>query len=162
MGSPSLLVSHPPPNPLHKVLPAAGPYRRAPVALSNTAKDSLTHCTYWVAPMAPLVSGGTPSTVKFGKPFPTPRMFTPAEVATADWTPSVCSTGSCAGPWTLGCGISSSRSWTCLGRPESLIGGTSRSGAETSWCTSADTRGVGPETCDLLGRTTAPAPDAPR
>ena len=58
MGSPSLLVSQSPPNPDHTVLPSTGPRIMAPVALSNTANDAFTHCTYWVAPTAPLVSGG--------------------------------------------------------------------------------------------------------
>ena len=30
----------------------------APVVLSKTAKLTFTHCTYWVAPTAPFVSGG--------------------------------------------------------------------------------------------------------
>src|SRR5215813_4730328 len=72
MGSPSLLVWQPPPKPAQSAFPAVGPATRAPVALSKTAKEEFTHCTYWVAPIAPLVSGGAEFTVKPGKPEPTP------------------------------------------------------------------------------------------
>src|SRR5439155_23984087 len=58
IGSPSLLVSQPPPKPAQRVLPATGPMRRAPVVLSKTANDSFTHCTTCVAPTARFVSGG--------------------------------------------------------------------------------------------------------
>src|SRR5258708_3850162 len=54
MGSPSLFVSHPPPKPAHGALPSVGPATSAPVTLSKTANSALTHCTYCVAPTAPL------------------------------------------------------------------------------------------------------------
>src|SRR6185503_1128322 len=60
IGSPLLSVEQRPPKPDQRVFPAAGPYTSAPVDLLNTAKEVFTHCTYWVAPAAPLVSGGAP------------------------------------------------------------------------------------------------------
>src|SRR5215475_3211518 len=57
IGSPSLLISQPPPKPAHRVLPSVGAATSAPVVLLNTAKERFTHCTYWVKPAAPLVSG---------------------------------------------------------------------------------------------------------
>src|SRR5262245_12051018 len=93
IGSPSLLVSHFPPKPNHNVLPAAGPYRMLPVALSNTANDSLTHWTYCVAPTMPFVSGGAALTVKPGKSLPTPSNPNPGTGAAV--APNcVCTTGS--------------------------------------------------------------------
>src|SRR5713226_7226524 len=87
MGSPSLVNSQGTPKPVHSVLPAAGPYTAVPVLLSNTANEVLTHCTNWVAPTAPFVSGGAALTVKapWGptKPLPTPSKPRPAVVATA-------------------------------------------------------------------------------
>src|SRR5205814_6186459 len=72
IGSPLLEVSQGPPKPAHKVFPALGPYTKAPLALSKMANSTLTHWTYWVAPAAPLVSGGV-------QPFaPTPSELTPA------------------------------------------------------------------------------------
>src|SRR6516225_6612873 len=59
MISPSLRVSQGPPNPFQNALPGVGPRTVAPVALSNTSKVTFTHWTNWVAPTAPLVSGGT-------------------------------------------------------------------------------------------------------
>src|SRR5437016_4312901 len=85
IGSPSFVLSHFPPKPCHMVLPAAGPYTVAPVALSNTAKDSLTHCTYCVAPTAPFVSGGAALTLNPGNPEPTPSKL--CVVAGADVAP---------------------------------------------------------------------------
>src|ERR1039457_2309831 len=58
MGSPSLFSAQPPPNPDHRTLPATGPATRPPLLLLKMAKSVFTHCTYWVAPTAPLVSGG--------------------------------------------------------------------------------------------------------
>src|SRR5713101_9467597 len=72
MGSPSLLLWHPPPNPDHSVLPAVGPAMRAPLDLLKIAKEVFTHCTYWVAPTVPLVSGGAPVTLKPYWPLPSP------------------------------------------------------------------------------------------
>ena len=60
IGSPLLSVAQRPPNPDQSVFPAAGPYTIAPVDLLKTAKEVFTHWTYWVAPTAPLVSGGAP------------------------------------------------------------------------------------------------------
>src|SRR5260370_17543636 len=54
-----------------------GPSCRAPVLLSKTAKDSLTHWTYCVAPTAPLVSGGAEFTEKLGNPLPRPSKLSP-------------------------------------------------------------------------------------
>ena len=70
MMSPLLCVSHGPPNPDQKLLPAAGPKSRWPVALSYTAYLTFTHWTYWVAPAEPLVSGGAPVTAYPGTPIP--------------------------------------------------------------------------------------------
>jgi hypothetical protein len=58
IGSPSLLVSQSPPNPLHSVLPSVGPAISAPFVLLNIANDPFTHCTYCVNPTTPFVSGG--------------------------------------------------------------------------------------------------------
>src|SRR5215831_18547620 len=100
MGSPLLLVSQGPPKPLHNVFPAVGPATRLPVALSNTAKLSFTHCTNCVAPAAPFVSGGAQ---QFAKPLvipqPTPRKSKPGVVPTRGPT-ELCRTGS-------GCGAKS-------------------------------------------------------
>src|SRR5215469_1554146 len=59
MMSPSLRVSHGPPNPAQNALPGVGPMTVAPVVLSKTSNVTFTHSTNWVAPTAPLVSGGT-------------------------------------------------------------------------------------------------------
>src|SRR5579864_6075280 len=72
MGSPSLLVWHPPPKPDHSVFPAVGPAIKAPVDLLKTAKEVLTHCTYCVAPTVPSVSGGALVTLNPYCPFPNP------------------------------------------------------------------------------------------
>src|SRR5258708_28153218 len=56
--SPSSLVWHPPPNPENSVLVATGPKVTDLVDLSKTANDELTISTNWVAPTAPLGSGG--------------------------------------------------------------------------------------------------------
>src|SRR5271169_375360 len=77
MGSPSLLVWHPPPNPDHSVLPAVGPATNAPVDLLKTAKEVFTHCTYWVAPTDPSVSGGAPVMVNPYCPWPSPSKLKP-------------------------------------------------------------------------------------
>src|SRR5215471_3508749 len=78
IGSPSLLVSQPPPKPAHSVLPSVGPATRAPVVLSNTAKERFTHCTYWVRPTAPLVSGGAQHGENpGGVPSPMPSKLSP-------------------------------------------------------------------------------------
>src|SRR5437763_17074808 len=78
MGSPSLLVWQPPPKPDQREWPATGPLRTLPVALSKTAKELLTHCTYWVRPTAPLVSGGALVILKPAKPEPSPSKPSPA------------------------------------------------------------------------------------
>src|SRR5436190_1673131 len=97
MGSPLLLVWHAPPKPLHRVLPAAGPYRSAPVVLSKTAKDRLTHSTTCVAPTAALVSGGATFTEKPENPIPSPKKLRPEDVATSG-APALWRTGSiCSG-----------------------------------------------------------------
>src|SRR5713226_5405827 len=72
MGSPSLLVWQPPPNPDQIVFPAAGSEIRAPVDLLKMAKEVFTHCTYCVAPTVPLVSGGAQVTLKPYWPLPSP------------------------------------------------------------------------------------------
>src|SRR5215472_19003856 len=78
IGSPSLLISQAPPKPAHSVLPSVGPATRAPVVLSNTAKERFTHCTYWVKPAAPLVSGGAQHGEKpGGVPCPRPSKLSP-------------------------------------------------------------------------------------
>src|SRR5258708_32094373 len=92
MGSPSLLTAQGwvAPSARKSWLPAMGPSSRAPVVLSKTAKDSLTHWTYCVAPTAPLVSGGAEFTEKLGKPLPRPSKLSPVAreplVANVDWT----------------------------------------------------------------------------
>src|SRR4051794_40640277 len=93
IGSPSLLVWQPPPKPAQSVLPVIGPASLAPVALSNTANDSFTHCTYCVAPTAPLVSGGAASGANPRSPAPTPaKLSTPVTEALAPG--AVCAIGS--------------------------------------------------------------------
>src|ERR1700730_8784348 len=72
IGSPSLFVWHPPPNPDHIVFPAVGPAIKAPVDLLNTANEVFTHCTYCVAPTVPSVSGGALVTLKPYCPLPSP------------------------------------------------------------------------------------------
>src|SRR5690349_16307851 len=86
IGSPLLSVSQRPPKPLHNVLPAAGPKVMAPDTLSKTANDEFTHCTYCVAPTAPLVSGGAPDGCRLGMPTPSkPRpVLTPTLGSTAN------------------------------------------------------------------------------
>src|ERR1700682_5291775 len=82
MGSPSLFVSHPPPKAAQRAFPSVGPATRAPVTLSKTAKPALTHCTYCVAPTAPLVSGGEKSRRNPYCPWPHPSIFKPRLAAT--------------------------------------------------------------------------------
>src|SRR5260370_39305644 len=86
MGSPSLLVWQGPPKPLHSVFPATGNLgSMLPVDLSNTANDRLTHCTYWVRPTAPLVSGGMQHGLKpTGTPCPIPSKLSPIVGARGD------------------------------------------------------------------------------
>src|SRR6266851_646758 len=72
MGSPSLLVWQPPPNPDQIVFPAVGPEIRAPLDLLKMANEVFTHCTYCVAPTVPLVSGGAPVTENPYCPAPRP------------------------------------------------------------------------------------------
>src|ERR1700726_4613787 len=72
MGSPSLLVWQPPPNPDHSVLPAVGPEIKAPVDLLKMANDVFTHWTYCVEPTVPSVSGGAPGTLNPYWPLPKP------------------------------------------------------------------------------------------
>src|SRR6516225_2028030 len=84
MGSPSLLVSHPPPKPVHRVFASTGPNVIAPEVLSKTAKEVLTHWTYCLAPTAPSVSGGAPTIAKLGIPVPSPSKLSPATGPTID------------------------------------------------------------------------------
>src|SRR4029077_1070341 len=63
MGSPSLSVWHPPPNPDQSVLIGTGPKIGVP-ALLNTARSVFTVSTMWLGPTAALVSGGAEFTVK--------------------------------------------------------------------------------------------------
>src|ERR1700730_612524 len=58
IGSPELLFWQTPPNPDQKAFPATGPSSKAPVVLSYTLYSMLTHCTYWLPPTEPSVSGG--------------------------------------------------------------------------------------------------------
>ena len=78
IGSPSLLVWHPPPNPDHSVLIGTGPNTGVP-ALLNTAKSVFTVSTMWLGPTAALVSGGAEFTVNVPagpvKPWPMPSKF---------------------------------------------------------------------------------------
>src|SRR6266404_9053783 len=82
MGSPSLFVSHPPPKAAQRAFPSVGPATSAPVTLSNTANSALTHCTYCVAPTAPLVSGGEKLRTNPYCPCPNPLTFRPRLAAT--------------------------------------------------------------------------------
>src|SRR5258708_39100988 len=93
MGSPSLLVWQPPPNPDQIVFPAVGPEIRAPLDLLKMAKEVLTHCTYCVAPTVPLVSGGAPVTLKPYWPLPSPSKLCKTG-GVGGGTVAVCSTGS--------------------------------------------------------------------
>ena len=63
IGSPSLLDSQPPPKPDQSVFNGTGPKTTAPVVLLKTANSEFTACRYWVAPTAPIVSGGAELTV---------------------------------------------------------------------------------------------------
>src|SRR5438067_639548 len=138
MMSPLLCVSHGPPNPDQKVLPAAGPKSRWPVALSYTAYLTFTHCTYCVAPAAPLVSGGAYPLA------PTPgnaeRWCFPRAGATV-WSPG--SGGGGAG----GCSGFGWRRGILPGGPVRVrpgaVGIISRRGADTSCWTSSTTCGTG-------------------
>src|SRR3989440_1923194 len=76
-GSPSLCDAQTPPSAWKSVLPAAGPYWRAPVVLSKTAKLVLFHCTYCVAPTRPFTSGGLPEGLNPPSPTPMPSKLTP-------------------------------------------------------------------------------------
>src|SRR2546421_9501188 len=76
-GSPSLCDAQTPPSAWKSVLPAAGPYWRAPVVLLKTAKLVLFHCTYWVAPTRPFTSGGLPEGENPRRPTPTPSKVRP-------------------------------------------------------------------------------------
>src|ERR1700682_728360 len=104
MGSPLLLLSQPPPNPCHSALPTVGPSTTAPVVLLNTANEVLTHCTYWVRPTAPFVSGGAEVTEKvpLGPVKPCPRPSKLRRLVTATWGPvKTWTTGSAwASVWT--------------------------------------------------------------
>src|SRR5258708_1687056 len=67
------------------------PLSSVPMLLSKTAKDSLTHWTYCVAPTAPLVSGGAEFTEKLERPLPRPSKLRPVVrkpllVKEVDWT----------------------------------------------------------------------------
>src|SRR6266403_4020520 len=77
IGSPLFEVSHWPPKLAQRALPAVGPATTAPVVLLKTAKLRLTHCTYWVAPTAPLVSGGAQQIPNPANPSPKPSKFSP-------------------------------------------------------------------------------------
>src|SRR5713101_1623824 len=70
IGSPSLKFSQLPPKPVNSTLPSIGPSTILPLLLSNTARPVLTHCTYWVVPTDPTVSGGSPVIVKLPRPIP--------------------------------------------------------------------------------------------
>src|SRR5258705_3763759 len=59
------------------VLPVVGPATSAPVVLLKMANDWFTHCTYCVAPTAPLVSGGALVTEKLYCPAPKPSKLVP-------------------------------------------------------------------------------------
>src|SRR5258708_38126365 len=82
-GSPSLLAAQPLPREENNVLPAVGPETLAPVVLLKTANEEFTHCTYWVAPTAPLVSGGALLTGKPREGLPSPSTLTPEAVGAA-------------------------------------------------------------------------------
>src|SRR5450631_305860 len=133
IGSPSLFVWQPPPNPDHNVLPAVGPAINAPVVLLKTANEVFTHCTYCVVPTVPSVSGGALVTLKPYCPLPRPS--------------KLCVTGGVGGAMVLTCITGSSPVWASprgrgisfmdsTGRLSSDGGGAcliiSESGAETS------------------------------
>src|SRR6266851_9066755 len=136
MGSPSLLVWQPPPNPDQIVFPAVGPAIRAPLDLLKIAKEVFTHCTYWVAPTVPLVSGGAPVTLKPYWPLPRPSKLCRTG-GVGGGTVAVCSTGSscnCSKPGGRGMRFRGS-----TGRRVRDGGGACRiislRGRETSWWT---------------------------
>src|SRR5215813_3245195 len=90
MGSPSSLVWQPPPKPEKRLLMALGkPAAIAPVVLLKTPMPVLTICTYWVAPTAPLVSGGAQPQKLAGSPAPRPRPPKPSPVVAASGVPAV-------------------------------------------------------------------------
>src|ERR1700704_3843710 len=136
MGSPSLLVWQPPPNPDQIVFPAVGPEIRAPLDLLKMANEVLTHCTYCVAPRVPLVSGGAPVPLKPYWPLPKPsKLCKTGGVGGA--IVAVCNTGSscnCSRPGGRGMRFMGS-----TGRRAKDGGGACRiislRGRETSWWT---------------------------
>src|SRR5574337_1464900 len=145
MGSPSLLLWQPPPKPYQRVLPAVGPEIRAPLDLLNTANEVFTHCTYWVLPTVPLVSGGAPVTLNPYCPAPRPsKLWLTIGVRGVK---ANCRTGSSpSGVRPGGSGIWRTGSASCGSRE---AGGAyliiSRKGGETSRWTSCRT--VIPVTC---------------
>src|SRR5258708_23989188 len=145
MGSPSLLVWQPPPNPDQIVLPALGPEIRAPLDLLKMANEVLTHCTYCVAPTVPSVSGGAPVTLKPYWPLPSPSKLCRTG-GVGGGTVAVCSTGSschCSRPGGRGM-----RRMGSTGRRVREGGGACRiislSGGGTAWWRFCRT-GVGPD-----------------
>src|SRR6266851_371534 len=86
MGSPLLLVWHVPPKPAQIALPNVGPATSAPVFLLKTANSRFTHCTYWVAPTTPLVSGGAACNTNPYCPRPRPSKFSPKVAETGGRT----------------------------------------------------------------------------
>src|SRR3954449_5033536 len=89
-GSPSLCDAQSPPSAWNSVLPAAGPYCRAPVVLSKIAKLELFHWTNCVAPTRPFTSGGLLDGTKPFVPVPTPSKPVPlGEGAEYPWPAAV-------------------------------------------------------------------------
>src|SRR5688572_21573626 len=101
-GSPLLCDAQTPPNAWKSVLPAAGPYSRAPVVLLKTAKLVLFHCTYCVAPTLPFTSGGLLPGRKSPSPTPTPSKLTPVGTAAEDCAPEVVWSGPSGPPLCVG------------------------------------------------------------
>src|SRR6267154_125031 len=140
MPSPSLLAWQPPPKPDQRVLVAVGPAISAPVDLLKIANDEFTNWKYWVAPMAPLVSGGALFTVKPYCALPRPsklRLVVGVAAAMVCCRTRSCVTGAPAMPG--GRGMRRTGSASCLAGAARLALGAfliiSLSGAETSCLT---------------------------
>src|SRR5262249_58651596 len=114
-----------------------------PVVLSKTPMPVLTICTYWVAPTAPLGSGGAQPQKLAGSPAPRPRPPKLSPVVPASGPPGVV--------WATGSGSTGPAWWPGRrsgrsGDPLYAVaaGGRSRSGRVTSCSNECETSGIRP------------------
>src|SRR5438552_2004719 len=133
VASPSLSLWQRPPNPVHKVFVAAGPYSGVPVLL-KTANETLTTSTKWFGPTAPFVSGGAYWTVKVpaGPTNPCPMPSKDVVVAGAVLATADCTAVSAAAPITWGKPRSGFSFLGVAGSVLSDWGGIDASGGEMS------------------------------